>query len=84
MNFIKTNKIFVVFLFLYLSFIHFGESFLSSLNLENLNIIKKRGLTLGATVHLANQLEKLNEYNKKERVTKHYRKPSDPYSYGRK
>ncbi|CEF61158.1 Hypothetical protein SRAE_0000028600 [Strongyloides ratti] len=82
MNFIKTNKIFVAFLFLYLTFIQFGESFLSSLNLENLNIIKKRGLTLGATGTLAEQLAKYHEENQKERVTEHFKDPSDPNSYG--
>ncbi|CEF61161.1 Hypothetical protein SRAE_0000028900 [Strongyloides ratti] len=82
MNFIKTNKIIVLFLFLYLLFIQLGESFLSRYNLKDLNVIRKRGLPFGATMILAEQLEKLNEYNKKERVTEHYRIPSDPKSYG--
>ncbi|CEF61696.1 Hypothetical protein SRAE_0000080700, partial [Strongyloides ratti] len=59
-------------------------SFLSRFNFKDLNVKRKRGLPFGATIELAEKIYNINQRSKLEPVTKKYKDPSDPKSYGRK
>uniref|UniRef100_A0A0N5B4Z7 Uncharacterized protein n=1 Tax=Strongyloides papillosus TaxID=174720 RepID=A0A0N5B4Z7_STREA len=49
---------------------------------KNAPIRARRQLSVGATGQLGDRLNKEKENDLKETVTKHYKVPSDPYSYG--
>ncbi|CEF61160.1 Hypothetical protein SRAE_0000028800 [Strongyloides ratti] len=80
MHFIRNNQIIVSFLIIFLSVIQFGKSILSNYKIENIKDLQKRSLT----AQLFGDLAKYHEYNKHGGVTKYYKSPSDPNSFGRK
>uniref|UniRef100_A0A0K0E6W7 Uncharacterized protein n=1 Tax=Strongyloides stercoralis TaxID=6248 RepID=A0A0K0E6W7_STRER len=69
---------------IFFSFFNIGESFLFSNKNRNMQIRSKRHLSVGATGHLAERLYKEGLEDYKDLVTKNYKDPKDPYSFGRK
>uniref|UniRef100_A0A0K0E5Y8 Uncharacterized protein n=1 Tax=Strongyloides stercoralis TaxID=6248 RepID=A0A0K0E5Y8_STRER len=69
---------------IFFSFFKIGESSLYLNKIDNMQVRSKRQLSVGATGHLAHRLYKEGLQNQKEPVTKNYRDPKDPYSYGKK
>ncbi|CEF61157.1 Hypothetical protein SRAE_0000028500 [Strongyloides ratti] len=80
MHFIRNNQIIVSFLIIFLSVIQFGESIPSNYKIENIKDLQKRAVA----VQLAERLNNENQNNARDYVTKYYKSPSDPNSFGRK